>query len=100
MKEFLEKAQRTISENGDSPLFKFTLNELEPVFKAWIQQVLQSSHPDSTEQKLITRAEACEMLKCSYPTLLSFEKRGRLTSLRIGHKVFYNHDEILKNLKD
>ena len=100
MEEYLEKAEKIITQSGDSPLFKFTLNELEPVFKAWIQQVLQSSHPASTEQKLLTRAEACKMLKCSYPTLLAFERRGRLIPLRIGHKVFYDQDGIMKNLID
>jgi len=41
-------------------------------------------------QELITRKEACHLLKCSLPTLDSLIKTGQLKSINIGRSIKLN----------
>jgi hypothetical protein len=50
------------------------------------------------EEKLLSRKEAQEFLKISFPTLRNWTKKGKLTSYSIEGRVYYKEDEILGSL--
>jgi len=98
MNEFSEEAQKIIEKSGNNPLYSLTVTEFEILVKSWMSQVIKSEQPEA-EEKLITRQEACDFLRCSYPTVISYQKRGLLTGRRIGHKFFYDKNEIENALR-
>lgn len=49
-------------------------------------------------ETLLTRKEACELLKINPTSLWKHIKSGKLKSYGIGNRVFYKKEEILKNL--
>lgn len=90
-----------ITDKKGTELFvTLTIAEAEQLIKQWVHQVIESSHNNSEEQKLLTRQEACELLHCSYPTLINYEKRGLLIGQRIGHKVFYSKEDIVNKMNE
>ncbi len=48
-------------------------------------------------KNLYSISEFCEKLKISRPTLWRWEKQGIVKGIRIGRKVYYSDDCILKN---
>jgi len=45
-------------------------------------------------QPLLTRRDVCRMLQISLPTVLRFEKDGRLHALRVGRSVRYRKADV------
>lgn len=58
----------------------------------------QSKH-DRKEEKLLTTNEACEVLRCSKPTLHKWKKEGVIPHVRIGANIRYKESD-LNNLTD
>ena len=46
------------------------------------------------KNKLISRQKAKELLGVSDPTIINWEKAGKIRSYRMGGKIFYNLEEI------
>lgn len=53
-----------------------------------------STDPD----ELLTRTEACELLKINSSTLWHWTKKGKLTCLGIGNRRYYKKSEIMESL--
>jgi len=53
---------------------------------------------ETTSQKdeLITRKEASEILKCSLPSLNAWERKGDLTPIRYGRRVYFKKSDLFK----
>ncbi len=49
--------------------------------------------------ELITRKELKEVLKLSVPTIMKLEEQGLVPRIQIGNKIFYDKDEIWKNIE-
>lgn len=57
------------------------------------------SRPETTnpsDEKLITRTEAAQMLGVTLPTIYDWTKKGLITAYRIGNRVRYKHAEIME----
>ncbi|OXE95938.1 DNA-binding protein [Flavobacterium piscis] len=54
---------------------------------------------ESETDTLLTRQEVSTLLKVSFPTLWSWNKSGILRAQKMGKKVFYNKDDVLRQLR-
>jgi hypothetical protein len=94
-----QKIAQIIEKCENTPFFSLTISEVEILIKAWIRQVLEQNQPKSDERtSLLTRAEVCKILHISYPTILSYEKRGLLIGKRVGHRVLYEYTTVQESL--
>lgn len=50
------------------------------------------------DEKLITRAEAAQMLGVTLPTIHSWTQKGVISAYRIGNRIRYKHAEIMETL--
>ena len=64
--------------------------------KDFSEEILKEKHD---EEILLSRAEACELLKVSLTTLWNWTKAGNVTAYSIGNRVFYKKKQILDNLR-
>jgi excisionase family DNA binding protein len=82
----------------ESILITFTLDKFRELIKDAVRSELNSTSvidSDNTfKKKLITRQKAKELLGVSDPTIIRWEKDGRIKSYRVGGKIFYDLDEI------
>ncbi len=87
--------------NTNLILSSIPLNELMTVISETVkieferQNNLSAPPPDN---EYITRKETSQILGISLPTLNEYTKRGLITSFRIGSRVRYKKDEVLKSL--
>jgi hypothetical protein len=84
--------------NSNDLFFSLTVSQAEILIKSWIHQVLEQEKVKPENDGLITRQQVCELLHCSYPTVLSFESKGLLSGKRMGHKIFYDREAVLQSL--
>ena len=75
--------------------FEIILEELSSIEKA-IEKLNTSSNHDA--DTLLSRAEACELLKINMTSLWKHTKTGKLTNYGIGNRVFYKKGEVLNSL--
>jgi hypothetical protein len=75
--------------------FEIILEKLNSIEKA-IEKLNASSNNDV--DTLLSRAEACELLKINLTSLWKHTKSGRLTSYGIGNRVYYKKGEVLNSL--
>ena len=64
-----------------------------------IKEELRRELAKDEQEKLLTTAELCQLLKVSKPTIGSWEKKGLLTKLTIGNRCFYRHADVMNSLK-
>lgn len=55
------------------------------------------SGKNESEEDLITRKEACEMLNVTDVTIWNWAKQGRVKTYKIGNRIYLFRDEV-KNL--
>ncbi len=56
-------------------------------------------NPSTTTEKPITRRELCEFLGVTEPTVIRWEKRGKIPVMRIGSAVRYDRAAVIKALE-
>ena len=82
-------------------LHYLTPKELKEYIKEALKEELEDfkKNLNHKEEKnvLLSRSETCDLLKISFPTLWDWTKNGKLISYRIGNRVYYKKDEILKS---
>lgn len=79
-------------------------NELKNIIKETIKEELGSilSIKESTPEPkdlFLTRKDTCELLGCSPTTLYHYQKKGLIPFRKIGRKVLFNKEDVLKHLK-
>lgn len=82
----------------NDPIFLngITLEQLAEALAPLMQQPVAQSQ---TENDLITRDQACEILHINKTSLWKHTKSGRLKSFGIGNRVLYKRSEILESVK-
>ncbi len=68
------------------------------VFQA-IGELRETDLPKPTKpepEKLLTTAEACELLRCSRPTLHRWKRDGLIPFVRIGTNIRYKESDLKK----
>lgn len=73
--------------------------ELEDLIGKSLKEVIKNN-PINTppDQELLTRKEACKLLKVDSSTLWRWTNKGKITAYGIGSRRFYKKDELLKSL--
>ena len=59
---------------------------------------VQNASAPSPTNELLTRAEACILLKINMTTLWNWSKKGRIISYGIGNRVYYKRGELMGSL--
>ena len=57
------------------------------------------SGKNESEEDLITRKEACEMLNVTDVTIWNWAKQGRLKTYKIGNRIYLFRDEVKSLIK-
>ncbi|MDG1276562.1 MAG: helix-turn-helix domain-containing protein [Algoriphagus sp.] len=73
----------------------------ESTTKAVIEALKGLTIPSEVQSKreILTRQEACKVLKISLPTLGEWTKQSLLKSYNCGGRIYYKSDELEKALK-
>ena len=73
--------------------------ELEDLIGKSLEEVIKNNPFNCPpDQELLTREEACKLLKVSLTTLWRWTNNGKITAYGIGYKRFYKKEELLESL--
>jgi len=73
--------------------------ELEDLIGKSLEEVIKNNpFNHSPDQELLTREEACMLLKVDSSTLWRWTNQGKITAYGIGSKRFYKKEELLESL--
>ena len=76
------------------PLFSLTLDKLEPIFKAWVRDVIANETPVDQPPVFYSRYEVCKLLKISLPTLGRYMNIGIVTGKKVGNRILFSQEDI------
>ena len=83
-------------------IFELTPEELLNKFESIIDQKiddLKSFYQPKEPTEYLTRNEVARLLSVDLSTLHNWNKKGKLTSYGIGHRVYYTRHEVESMLK-
>lgn len=82
-------------------LHNLTPSDLEELIRKVVSDQLEEFRKNlSTENpdELLTRAEACSLLKVNLTTLWNWTKKGKIIAYGIGNRVYYKRGELMESL--
>jgi hypothetical protein len=82
-------------------LHNLTPADLEELITRVVKDQLQEflkTEPTENPNELITRAEACALLKINITTLWNWTKKGNIIAYGIGNRVYYKKGELMQSL--
>ncbi|PWH10190.1 DNA-binding protein [Bacteroidetes bacterium SCGC AAA795-G10] len=73
--------------------------ELEDLIGKSLKDVIKNNPQKySSDQELLTREEACKLLKVDSSTLWRWTNKGKVIAYGIGSRRFYKKEELLNSL--
>ena len=73
--------------------------ELQDLIGKSLEEVIKNnSQNNPPDQELLTREEACKLLKVDSSTLWRWTNKGKITAYGIGSRRFYKKEELLSSL--
>ena len=73
--------------------------ELEDLIGKSLEEVIKNNPQNiPPDQELLTRDEACKLLKVDSSTLWRWTNKGKITAYGIGSRRFYKKEELLNSL--
>ena len=73
--------------------------ELQDLIGKSLEEVIKNNSKNiPPDQELLTREEACMLLKVDSSTLWRWTNKGKITAYGIGSKRFYKKEELLNSL--
>jgi len=73
--------------------------ELEDLISQSLEEVIKNNTLNkTTDQELLTREEACKLLKIDSSTLWRWTNKGKIIAYGIGSRRFYKKEELLSSL--
>jgi len=78
-----------------------TPEQLKALIIAGVAEALESLREELKEasvSKKLTRQQVKEEFQISFPTILKLEKLGKLKGYRIGRRVLFDREDVLKAL--
>lgn len=82
-------------------LHNLSPNDLEELIGKVVGEQLKEFRKNNSIEKpdeLLTRTEACTLLKINMTTLWNWSKKGRIISYGIGNRVYYKRAELMDSL--
>ncbi|MBK9477330.1 MAG: helix-turn-helix domain-containing protein [Bacteroidetes bacterium] len=82
-------------------LSPITIDELATVIQMTVKrefETINNSQKPEPDNDYLSRKETCKILGISLPTLNDYTKRGLVPSYRIGARIRYKKEEVLKSL--
>jgi len=84
-------------------LHEISLVDLQEMIRLAVREELDAFLLELKTQKddadvLLSRAEACELLKVSLTTLWNWTKSNKVVAYSIGNRIFYKRKELLESL--
>jgi hypothetical protein len=76
-------------------------SDLEELIRKVVGEQLEAFRKNNSIEKpdeLLTREEACLLLKISLTSLWNWTKKGKLKAYGIGNRVFYKRGELIESL--
>lgn len=76
-------------------------SDLEELIRKVVSEQLEEFRKNNSIEKpdeLLTREEACLLLKISLTSLWNWTKKGKLKAYGIGNRVFYKRGELMESL--
>ena len=92
--------------NNNTMVVQLTVDQLQEIISNAVIQGLQEHQKsvivtDKTESDtLLTRHEVSILLKVSYPTLWAWNNSGVLKIKKMGGKVFYYKEDVMRQLRE
>jgi len=73
--------------------------ELQDLIGKSLEEVIKNNSKNiPPDQELLTRDEACKLLKVDSSTLWRWTNKGKITAYGIGSRRFYKKEELLNSL--
>jgi hypothetical protein len=82
-------------------LHNFSPMDLEELIRKVVNEqleVFRKNLPTENPDELLSRAEACNLLKVNLTTLWNWSKKGKIIAYGIGNRVYYKRAELLERL--
>lgn len=76
-------------------------NDLEELIRKVVGEQLEEFRKNAATEnpdELLTRAEACILLKINMTTLWNWTKKGKVIAYGIGYRVYYKRGELMESL--
>lgn len=82
-------------------LISVSKSDLQTLITECVNSCLNHNRKESDNHiaEIIDRAELCKRLDISEPTVIRWEGKGKIPSLRVGDRVRYNWHKVLKALE-
>lgn len=61
-------------------------------------EIFEKRTPKNNPDELMTRSEACALLKIKMTTLWNWTKKGKIIAYGIGNRVYYKRGELMESL--
>lgn len=77
------------------------LSEFKQLIVETVQTTIKAQHqiePSPTQSDLLTRLQACKLLKISLPTLDARIKDGSIPYFRIGKKILFDEVKVMESI--
>lgn len=82
----------------ESAITKFFGDLLEPIVTTAVETAIDRKIPSKPSDDLITVKEACQLLRCSEPTLYAHIHYGNIKLEKIGRSSLLHRDKLLADL--
>ena len=82
-------------------LYNLTPTDLEDLIRKVVREQMEEfkkNVPTENPDELLTRAEACALLKINITTLHNWTKKGKIIAYGIGNRVYYKRGELMGSL--
>lgn len=80
-------------------LEELTLDELLTAIEAMLDEKLKLKEAQKSRPVYLSRQEVADILKITLPTLRDYTRLGWLNSYKIGARVLYKEDEVVKSIE-
>ena len=77
---------------------QITPPELESLIENSLNKILNSK-PQQIISEIIDREELCKRLAITEPTVIRYERKGKIPRLNIGNSVRYNYPAVIEALE-
>jgi len=75
----------------------FSEDELTTLIEGAVSKFI-SNLTETPQAEIISRDELCKRLAITEPTVIRWEKKGKIPALRIGSNVRYNWHKVIESL--